>query len=163
MFAKAKGKFNFKIWEEFQRWGSMEGSASIINSAITGGRKNGDVNVVITNKVSEMLGSKDRFGIFENTTSFALGAIGDATVRENLCKALSIEDIAFELDKLAIKQKRVSENEDINTFSSIYDKGFLVKLDKSVISLVRMELPDELAGSDIFRTGIDKVVEVEQQ
>ena len=57
----------------------------------------------------------------------------------------------------------VSENEDINTFSSIYDKGFLVKLDKSVISLVRMELPDELAGSEIFRTGIDKVVEVEQQ
>lgn len=163
MFAKAKGKFNFKIWEEFQRWGSMEGSASIINSSITGGRKNGDVNVVITNKVSEMLGSKDRFGIFENTTSFALGAIGDATVRENLCKALSIEDIAFELDKLAIKQKRVSENKDINTFSSIYDKGFLVKLDKSVISLVRMELPDELAGSEIFRTGIDKVVEVEQQ
>ena len=155
LFAKARGKFNFKLWEEFQRWGSMEGSEAIINSALTGGRKNGDVNIVITNKVSEMLGDNDKFGIFQNTTSFAIGAIGDATVRKSLCEALSIEDIAFELDKLVIKHKRGSSG--VNTFRSIYDKGFLIKLDKSVVSLVRMDLPRELAGSDIFRTGIDKV------
>lgn len=159
LFAKSKGKFNYKVWEEFQRWGRMEGSEAVLNSALTGGRKNGDVNIVVTNKVSEMLGSNDKFGIFENTTSFAIGAIGDANVRKGLCEALSIEDISFELDKLVIKHKRGKSG--VNTFSSIYDKGFLIKLDKSVVSLVKVSLPDELAGSDLFRTGVSLVEEEE--
>ncbi len=133
----------------------MEGSEAILNSALTGGRKNGDVNFIVTNKVSEMLGEHDKFGIFQNTTSFAIGAIGDADVRKNLCRALSIEDLAFELDKLVINHKQGSSK--VNTVSSIYDKAFLVKLDKSVVSLVKMNLPEELAQSDIFRTGIDLV------
>lgn len=157
LFAKSRGKFNYKVWEEFQRWGRMEGSEAVLNSALTGGRKNGDVNIVVTNKVSEMLGSNDKFGIFENTTSFAIGAIGDANVRKGLCEALSIEDISFELDKLVIKHKRGKSG--VNTFSSIYDKGFLIKLDKSVVSLVKVSLPDELAGSDLFRTGVSLVEE----
>ena len=155
MYAKAQGRYNFKVWEEFQRWGRMEGSEAILNSALTGGRKNGDVNFIVTNKVSEMLGEHDKFGIFQNTTSFAIGAIGDADVRKNLCRALSIEDLAFELDKLVINHKQGSSK--VNTVSSIYDKAFLVKLDKSVVSLVKMNLPEELAQSDIFRTGIDLV------
>ena len=159
LFAKSKGKFNYKVWEEFQRWGRMEGSEAVLNSALTGGRKNGDVNIVVTNKVSEMLGSNDKFGIFENTTSFAIGAIGDANVRKGLCEALSIEDISFELDKLVIKHKRGKSG--VNTFSSVYDKGFLIKLDKSVVSLVKVSLPDELAGSDLFRTGVSLVEEEE--
>lgn len=157
LFAKSRGKFNYKVWEEFQRWGRMEGSEAVLNSALTGGRKNGDVNIVVTNKVSEMLGSNDKFGIFENTTSFAIGAIGDANVRKGLCESLSIEDISFELDKLVIKHKRGKSG--VNTFSSIYDKGFLIKLDKSVVSLVKVSLPDELAGSDLFRTGVSLVEE----
>ena len=44
---------------------------------------------------------------------------------------------------------------------SIYDKGFLIKLDKSVVSLVKVSLPDELAGSDLFRTGVSLVEEGE--
>ena len=155
MYAKAQGKYNFKVWEEFQRWGRMEGSEAILNSALTGGRKNGDVNFIVTNKVSEMLGDNDKFGIFQNTTSFAIGAIGDADVRANLCRSLSIEDLAFELDKLVINHKKGTSK--VSTVSSIYDKAFLVKLDKSVVSLVKMNLPEELAESDIFRTGIDKV------
>lgn len=159
LFAKAKGKFNYKVWEEFQRWGRMEGSEAALNTALTGGRKVGDVNIVVTNKVSEMLGANDKFGIFQNTTSFAIGAIGDANVRKELCKALSIEDIAFELDKLVIKHKRGASG--VSTTKSIYDKGFLIKLDKSVVSLVKMDLPRELGQSDIFRTGINLVEEKE--
>lgn len=157
LFAKARGKYNFKVWEEFQRWGRMEGSEAILNSALTGGRKLGDVNIVITNKVSEMLGQKDKFGIFENTTSFAIGGIDDANVREALCKALSVEYLRSELDKLVAIDKRTEGN--VTTVGSIYDKGFLVKLDKSVVSLVRMDIPESLAKSDLFRTGIDEVSE----
>ena len=39
VFSKAQGKFNFKVWEEFQRWGAFPGSATTIKTAITGGRK----------------------------------------------------------------------------------------------------------------------------
>lgn len=37
--------------------------------------------------------------------------------------------------------------------TSIFDKAFLVRLDKSVSTIVRMDLPEHIAKSSIFRTG----------
>jgi hypothetical protein len=54
--------FNVKVWEEFQRWGaignssnSSGSSSSIIINTITGGRKRGDINFIITNDLSNIL------------------------------------------------------------------------------------------------------------
>lgn len=158
MYSKARGKYNFKVWEELQRWGRMKGSEAILNSALTGGRKNGDVNIIVTNKISELLGDNDKFGVFENTNTFAIGSITNAHVRAKLCEALSIEDLKFELDKLFVKRKK-SSKDNVSTFQSIYDKAFLVKLDTGDLSLVRAELPEDIAESDIFRTGVSLVEE----
>ena len=136
----------------------MKGSEAILNSALTGGRKNGDVNIIVTNKISELLGDNDKFGVFENTNTFAIGSITNAHVRAQLCEVLSIEDLKFELDKLFVKRKK-SSKDNVSTFQSIYDKAFLVKLDTGDLSLVRAELPEDIAESDIFRTGVSLVEE----
>ena len=47
--------FNVKVWEEYQRWGEAQGSADIISNVMTGGRKRGDVNFIITNDLASML------------------------------------------------------------------------------------------------------------
>ena len=47
--------FNVKVWEEFQRWGAAQGSSDTISNSITGGRKRGDVNFIITNDLASML------------------------------------------------------------------------------------------------------------
>jgi len=38
---------------------------------------------------------------------------------------------------------------------SKYDKAFLICLDKSVSTITRVELPEHIANSYIFKTGVD--------
>lgn len=152
IFSQNRGLYNFKVWEEFQRWGAFPDSEKTITTALTGGRKLGDVNFIVTNKVQELLDS-DRFGIFGNTTSFAIGSIDDSKTREEICERLSIPLLLKDLDKLVVKK---GDNESFSSgmeFSSKYDKAFLIRLDKSVTTIVKMELPDSLSKSVLMRTG----------
>jgi hypothetical protein len=154
-FSKLAGKFNFKLWEEFQRWGKFPNSENTIGTALTGGRKLGDINIIITNAVNKIL-QDDRFDLFSNLTSIAIGCIGDSQVRKDLCERLSIPHMLPELDKLVSENKDLSDYTDGDNFlSNIYSKAFLVGLDKSVYTLARMSIPVDIARSDLFRTGID--------
>ena len=38
--------------------------------------------------------------------------------------------------------------------ASMYDKAFLIQLDKSVTTISKMMLPRHVAESDIFKTGV---------
>ena len=154
IFSKAQGKFNFKVWEEFQRWGQFPGSAVTIKTAITGGRKLGDVNFIVTNNVKELL-DDDRFAIFDNITSFAIGAIASQTTRSRLCEELSVPTLLPELDSIVLKKGNAESFESDNVYQSKYDKAFLVSLDKSVSTITRAEMPTHIAKSSIFKTGVD--------
>ena len=154
VFSKAQGKFNFKVWEEFQRWGAFPNSANTIKTAITGGRKLGDVNFIVTNNIKELL-DDDRFAIFDNVTSFAIGAIGSATTRKRVCEQLSVPLLLPDLDALVTKRGNVEKTESDNEIASMYDKAFLLHLDKSNTTIAKVILPDHIAKSNIFRTGVD--------
>lgn len=154
VFSKAQGKFNFKVWEEFQRWGQFPGSANTIKTAITGGRKLGDINFIVTNNVKELL-DDDRFAIFDNTTSFAIGAIASADTRKRLVEQLSVPLLLPDLNSLVTKKGDADSFESENEVSSIYDKAFLVHLDKSVTTMVKVILPKYISDSNIFKTGVD--------
>ena len=155
IFSKNAGKFNFKLWEEFQRWGGFPDADKTINVALTGGRKLGDVNIIVTNRVGDML-ANDRFGVFSNVTSVAIGAIGDANVRADLCERLSIPQMLPELDTIDAKSKNLDVYIDGDTLSgNKYAKSFLIGLDKAVYTISRMEIPKELSSSKLFRTGVN--------
>lgn len=154
VFSKNNGKFNFKLWEEFQRWGGFPDADKTINVALTGGRKLGDINIIITNKVIDML-QDDKFGVFSNITSFAIGAIGDAWVREELCSRLTIPMMQQEVDKIAENNKDLSAYIEGDTLmQNPYMKAFLVGLDRTAYTISRMSIPKELRESSLFRTGI---------
>ena len=155
IFSKQAGKYNFKLWEEFQRWGGFPDADKTINVALTGGRKLGDVNIIVTNKVIDML-NDDKFGVFSNITSIAIGCIWDAEVRTQLCERLTIEEMLPELDALVTNNKDLSAYIDGDTIiTNRYSKAFLIGLDKTVFTLSRMSMPKDLAQSKIFRTGVD--------
>lgn len=157
IFSKLKGKYNFKLWEEFQRWGKFPDAEKTLGVALTGGRKLGDVNIIITNKLSELLDG-DKFGIFDNITSFLIGAIGDSKVREDVCKRLSIEYMLKELDEIALAKKDEDEYKDKgDTGNSKYRYSFLCGLDRSKYGVVKVLLPDELGESSLFKTGVNIV------
>ncbi len=156
IFSKSQGKYNFKLWEEFQRWGKFPDSDKTLGVALTGGRKLGDVNIIITNVVKELL-DDDRFGLFSNITSFLIGAVGDEKVRSEFCNRMSIPEMKKELDLIA-KAQRVDEvkggSEDKKS-SSPFTHAFLCGLDKSKYGIVKMVLHSDLASSTLFKTGVD--------
>lgn len=170
IFSKARGRFNFKLWEEFQRWGKFPGSEKTIGVAVTGGRKLGDVNIIITNFVKDIL-NDDRFGILSNITSFMVGAIADAGTRRDVCTALSVPQMIPSLDKIAeaaAKKDEViaetqkknangtnaSETEIVGSMDNMYSHAFLCGLDRNKYGIVKVVLPKEIAKSKLFFTGV---------
>ncbi len=156
IYSKSQGKFNFKLWEEFQRWGKFPDSDKTLGVALTGGRKLGDVNIIVTNVVKELL-DDDRFGIFGNITSFCAGAIGDKQVRADFCQRLSIPDMEKEMDLLASAKKEDLDSDagDSNNTESLYQFAFLCGLDRTKYGIVKMLLPRDVTGSKLLQTGVD--------
>lgn len=155
IFSKHAGKFNFKLWEEFQRWGAFKGSEKTVGTAITGGRKLGDINIIVTNNVAKIL-ENDRFSIFTNLSSVAVGAILDSQVREDLCMRLSMPEMLNDLNEIANNNKDLSAYIEGDTLlSNPYSKAFLIGLDNTAFTISRMSIPKGLRESVLFRTGIN--------
>lgn len=159
VFSKSQGRFNFKVWEEFQRWGKFPDSEKTIGVAVTGGRKLGDVNIILTNDVGQIL-RDDRFGILPNITSFMIGAIADEQVRDELAHRLSIPHMKRELDAIA-SAKRSDDDAvegDLDSSEESIDPlrhAFLCGLDRTKFGVVRVELPPDIRRSKVFKTGVD--------
>lgn len=154
LFGKAKGKYSVKVWEEFQRFSAYPNSTATIKTAVTGGRKLGDINFIITNDVADLL-KNDRFAIFDNVKSFAVGAIAKASTRKQLVEELSVPTLLEDLDSLVTKKGNRENSEDSVDFVSMYDKAFLINLDRSISTISKVMLPKYVADSDLFRTGTD--------
>lgn len=162
IFAKANGKYNFKVWEEFQRWGGFPGSEETLKTPLSGGRKLGDINIIITNRPSELL-ENDRFSIFDSITSFAIGAVGDSEVRRKLCDRFRMPLMLKELDLIeSHRKKNRKDGTEEESYDQIkmnpYAKSFLVGIERQEFSIAKMELPPELAMTKLFKTGVKRDV-----
>jgi len=151
-----KKKFNVKVWEEFQRWGEAKGSSEIIINAMTGGRKRGDVNFIITNDLSSILTNDNPVasGIRQNIQSMAIGKIMDRTTRHKFCETFDLLDSEVELENIAKAHIADGIDKSNDTSSSIYKHSFLLVLDSGKKAVVKVLLPTALAKSDIFKTGV---------
>ncbi len=156
IFSKAKGKFNFKVWEEFQRWGNFPDSDKTLGVAVTGGRKLGDVNIILTNDVGKIL-KDDKFSILPNVTSFLIGAIADKDVRDELCDRLSIPLMKSDLSDIAAAKRDDSDavEGDYRKDESSLTNSFLCGLDRSKYGIVKALVPEYLRRSKVFKTGVD--------
>lgn len=150
--------FNVKVWEEFQRWGDVKGSAETINNSITGGRKRGDINFIITNDLAAMLDDNNELGkkLRQNIQNFAIGKIPDSGVRRDFCKKFDQQEILLALDSIA---KAHSENQSgtakISGSQSRYKNAFCVVLEDGKKAIVKVKLPPALANSNLFKTGVE--------
>lgn len=144
-----KHTFNVKLWEEYQRWGEVEGSAEIIVNAMTGGRKRGDVNLLITNNLASILDENNSVAkaLSQNFQGKIIGKIRDADIRAEFCRRYEMEELKEQLDLIA-KSRTGS------TYNSIYKHAFVFVINDSK-AVVKAKLPTALATSNIFKTGVD--------
>ena len=146
---KREGKFNVTVWEELQRWAEFPSAAGILGTAITGGRKMGDINLIISNQPSMFMDAGSKLKIFENVQSVAIGAIRDANVRNEIADKLSIGYLKGELTMLATATSKTSED----GAESPYKRAFVIKLSTGEVTLGKVALPDGIAQSELFKTG----------
>ena len=143
--------FNVKVWEEFQRWGTAKGSAETIINTITGGRKRGDVNFIITNDLKTMLDENNQFTttLRQNIQNYAIGKIADKKTRESFCKTFELQECAAALDRIAKASTKVNKS------ANRYNKAFCIVMDNGKKAIAKAMLPDSLLNSQLFRTGVD--------
>ena len=141
--------FNVKVWEEFQRWGDAKGSSEIILNAMTGGRKRGDVNIVITNDLSDILaeGNPVSSGIRQNIQNLAIGKVQDKSTRRRFCDIFDIKEMEVALDRIARAHGSGAGNR--------YEYAFCVMLDTGKKAITKVMLPPSLQRSKLFKTGVD--------
>lgn len=135
---------NFKIWEEGQRWLHLAGSAEIIINEITGGRKRGDINFIITNNISDLLKEADTLGeaLTLNIQNYFIGRIPKKSTREKFCSEFKVTNMLPELDKIADNGK--------GRESSAYRYAFALVLKNGSTPVVRSELPKAITESKLY-------------
>ena len=148
--------FNFKIWEEFQRWGEAAGSADIIINTITGGRKRGDVNFIITNDLRSMIDDNNKLTapLRQNIQNYAIGKIKDRAVRADFCKKFDLMEVEPSLDRIARASTSKAQSAARKTSANRYDKAFCIIMDDGKKGVGKVMLPKSLLNSKLFRTGV---------
>ena len=150
--------FNVKVWEEYQRWGEIEGSADIISNAMTGGRKRGDVNLLVTNDLASLLDDDNKLNmrLRQNIQNYAVGRIRDKNVRSNFCKKFDLQDIESALDRIA-KAHTSDDKGGSKRMGSAnrYKHAFCVVMDDGKKAITKVRLPKAIEKSNLFRTGVD--------
>lgn len=152
--------FNVKVWEEFQRWGECAGSADTIGNSITGGRKRGDVNFIITNDLGAMLDDNNKLNekLRQNIQNYAIGKISDKQVREKFCEKFDLQDIKIALDKIAKAHNNTQSGKTkLSGSQSKYKNAFCVVLEDGKKAVVKVNLPPSLLKSKLFKTGVEVI------
>ena len=150
--------FNVKVWEEFQRWGEAKGSADIISNAMTGGRKRGDVNFIITNDLGSMLDESNLLSkkLRQNIQNMAIGRIKDRGVREDFCRMFDLQDCELALDRIAKAHANDDGATGVNSGSgNRYRHSFCLVMDNGKKAIAKVMLPQAIVKSSLFRTGVD--------
>lgn len=149
--------FNVKVWEEFQRWGEARGSAETIANSITGGRKRGDVNFIVTNDLAAMLDDDNLLSkkLRQNIQNYAIGKIPDKGVRADFCRKFDQQDVLPALDNIAKAHNVIkSGSQKVSGSQSRYKNAFCIILEEGKKAIVKVKLPKPLLESSLFKTGV---------
>jgi len=147
--------FNVKVWEEYQRWGEAKGSAEIIGNAMTGGRKRGDINFIVTNDLAEMLDDNNPINkkLRQNISTYCVGKINERDVIKEFCRKFSCKEVEDTLIKIA-KASKSDDQKKVKRAGSRYDKAFCLMLDNGKKAIIKSMMPTSIAKSKLFSTGV---------
>ena len=119
-----KHQFNIKVWEEYQRWGSIKGSETLIINEFTGGRKRGSINFLITNDLDSLLDETNKTNrtLRNNINAYIIGAQKSVETINNFCEQYKLQ--AFREDLVRIQQDGQKEGGGLykHAFCCIFDK-----------------------------------------
>lgn len=149
--------FNVKVWEEYQRYSGVKGSEALIGNAMTGGRKRGDVNFIITNDLAAILDDDNEINkkLRQNVQNMAIGRIPDSGVRAQFCQKFDLQDCLPALDKIAKAHVSDINSKEANSgYGNRYRHSFCIIQDNGKKAVGKVMLPRSIAESTLFKTGV---------
>ena len=150
--------FNVKVWEEYQRWGEISSSEEIISNALTGGRKRGDVNFLITNDLASILDKNNPVAkrLRQNIQNMAIGKIKDRGIRNEFCRNFDLVDLEPALERIARANtvEDLGNNKSNDSYNNRYKHSMCLALDSGKRAIVKVMLPQVLRESSLFKTGV---------
>lgn len=151
--------FNFKVWEEYQRWGEAEGSAEIICNAMTGGRKRGDINFLITNDLANLMNLDNKVSatLAQNIQGMAIGYVASTKVIHQFCVDKDLIELEPTLRRIAKHSGRKSTGQKATGRAgdeSDYSHAFCLILPDGNKAVAKVMMPEKLAKSSLFKTGV---------
>lgn len=149
--------FNVKVWEEYQRWIENVSSGPIINNSITGGRKRGDINFIITNDLSSMIDKDNKLNtkLRLNIQHYVIGKTPDEAVRNDFVNQFDLQDMKGALDKIAKAHADTSSSDKTSGAPSKYKYSFCIAFENGKRAIVKSMLPKSLLNSKLFTTGVE--------
>lgn len=152
-----KGRRNFKIWEECQRWFNVEGSREIIINEITGGRKRWTINLIVTNDIASLLegnGTSLSSILRDNIQSYYIGKIKVKKTRDKFCEEFELNHILGDLNRIAkATPDKVDKKATVSRISirSKYAYAFCAILPDGTTPVIKAELPDSVMQSNLYK------------
>lgn len=141
--------FTVEVWEEFQRWIETSGACDIISNTITGGRKRGIINIIISNDISAFITDKNEKlnKVMDNITNFAVGGISKKTLRYAFCDSRDFADCKGILDSIARDCRK-------NKQGKKYSNAFCLMLGDGTKAIIKAMIPSSIMKSQLYRTGV---------
>lgn len=156
----ARGKYNYKVWEELQRMSKLESAVTLLKTPLSGGRKLGDINIVISNDPGELL-KEDKFNLFGSVNLLKVGRVPNDDVLKLICQRFNMPNMYPELARIASAREltegdfgAAGDEEYDAVMADPYLKSFLTRIDNGEAVIVKTNLPKWLAMTPLFRTGV---------
>jgi len=141
---------NVCIWEEYQRYSKLKGSASIIVNKVTGGRKRGDFNMIITNDFPSILNddvNPTNATLRDNITTYCIGKVKSTSTIKKFCETLQFEDLEETIKLIASSTKNANPK---------YHLSFCLMMDGMDKAVVKVLLPKGLRQSKLYQSGVQE-------
>lgn len=143
-----KHTFTVLLWDEFQRWIETDGAIEIIANHITGGRKRGDINIIISNDISAFITDNNikLNKVMDNINNFAVGNINKKSLRHSFCDARDFSECKSILDKIAKDSGKKSGKR--------FAKAFCIMLGDGTRAVIKAMIPSSILKSKLYSTGV---------
>ncbi|GHU59484.1 hypothetical protein AGMMS49975_27090 [Clostridia bacterium] len=147
------------MWEEFQRYSQVEGSERILENAFTGGRKRGDVNILITTDLAAIVNKENEFckRLLQAMNYFVIGNVSSKAARDALCDQRQCWEIADELARIAKAGERRGRHNNQSAYQDPYNHAFCILLPSKETAVVQAQVPPAVLKARLFSTGVETV------
>lgn len=148
-YSKQKGELTAVLVEEFQRHTTNKPFVKKVHAAVTGGRKENMIPILVTNSIDSLINGDDPLlqDIVKNINTLIIGAVTEEAAKDAI--------VHFDLDNCENILRRLRVSSESGNKTDPWLHGFLIRVKserRTEMAVVRAHVPPEMRNSSLFKT-----------